>query len=455
MGIAYNTNIVRDGLAFHLDGMTIRGNKPTGNILSQYPWSLGTESEVFYNRNGTTGENERVIDTNPFGDNDIIWQSPFNDSASNGDGGWNTSRFPIDPTKMYRFSTWTRKKDLMGDGRFYLGVYGYDSSNSNIGLLRRTDGANNTNYYFHSPRFDNDVSGNIAVDEWVLSVGFVWPQNSGTGSVHPDQGIYNMSGTKVYSGGSRDAVWNTGTTQSLHRTYQYYSTTTNEIHQWWHPRVDVVDGTEPTIKELLNGIGRNWSLTKNGTDVNQHGSYWQNEAFQFEGGEYISLDSAVDIQNKDWTIEAWVKRSSTGATMGIVGDLQYNWLGLRITTSGYPYLVHGSTYGGISETHPSVTGTTDVGTDWCQIVGSYSYSAGQKIYCNGILENTNSGAAGKPMNLGPQRGPRYIGRSDNSSFGTTPFFFTGQIANVKIYQKELTSDEVKQNFNALRGRYGL
>jgi hypothetical protein len=34
-------------------------------------------------------------------------------------------------------------------------------------------------------------------------------------------------------------------------------------------------------------------------------------------------------------------------------------------------------------------------------------------------------------------------------------YFNGKISNVKMYNKTLTATEVKQNFNALRGRYGI
>jgi hypothetical protein len=34
-------------------------------------------------------------------------------------------------------------------------------------------------------------------------------------------------------------------------------------------------------------------------------------------------------------------------------------------------------------------------------------------------------------------------------------YFTGRISSVKIYSKGLSASEVRQNFNALRGRYGV
>jgi hypothetical protein len=38
---------------------------------------------------------------------------------------------------------------------------------------------------------------------------------------------------------------------------------------------------------------------------------------------------------------------------------------------------------------------------------------------------------------------------------TQSFFFNGRIAIAQIYNKALTAVEIKQNFNATRGRFGI
>ena len=40
-------------------------------------------------------------------------------------------------------------------------------------------------------------------------------------------------------------------------------------------------------------------------------------------------------------------------------------------------------------------------------------------------------------------------------FTTTPGYFPGYISSVKIYDRALTASEIQQNFNALRGRFGI
>ena len=68
-----------------------------------------------------------------------------------------------------------------------------------------------------------------------------------------------------------------------------------------------------------------------------------------------------------------------------------------------------------------------------------------KSYVNGsFVSNLNKGTATS------QNTDVKIGNSGN---GNEPF--DGKISNVKVYTKGLTATEVAQNFNALRGRYGI
>jgi hypothetical protein len=69
-----------------------------------------------------------------------------------------------------------------------------------------------------------------------------------------------------------------------------------------------------------------------------------------------------------------------------------------------------------------------------------------KLYINGELNHSNLiSARSNP------RGNLMIGR-----FGTgSSFYFPADIAFVKIYNIELSENQVKQNFEATRGRYGI
>ena len=123
MAIVYNPSIAKSGLVLNIDANNPKSNKGRNtNILSWYDWSTDLSDEITstgtwpsYWRNGEVGINTRVLDTNPFGVTDYVWDVSNQDATSDDDGGWSTSEFTIDPTKTYRFSTWMRRKTI-GNG---------------------------------------------------------------------------------------------------------------------------------------------------------------------------------------------------------------------------------------------------------------------------------------------------------------------------------------------------
>ncbi|MFZ2125871.1 MAG: prepilin-type N-terminal cleavage/methylation domain-containing protein [Candidatus Saccharimonadales bacterium] len=211
-------------------------NRDRFSVIKWASWTVGVGSVAGYTVNGDG--NSRVMDTNTRGVSDVVWDVSNQDAANDADGGWNGSNFSIDNTKMYRFSTFVRRKTI-GNGSFYLGTHGYPDA-----VLYRSNGNVNTNPYFTSRAWWGNAN------QWYLAVGFVWPAGSGTGSAMPESGIYSMDGSKVVS--NIDFVWQSTTTSAHHRSYLYYSTDITTNQQWYQPRVDIVDGTEPSISELLN-----------------------------------------------------------------------------------------------------------------------------------------------------------------------------------------------------------
>lgn len=144
---------------------------------------------------------------------------------------------------MYRLSTWVKRNNST-NGNFYLGCHGYGSVD---GVLRRDNNNNNTNPYFLS------TAGGFNPGEWQLVVGHIWPAGSGTGAEHPDSGRYTVSDGRI-GNISLDFVWRAETTTGRHRSYLYYSTDTSMRQQWVYPRMEIVDGTEPSIADLLAGV---------------------------------------------------------------------------------------------------------------------------------------------------------------------------------------------------------
>ena len=235
--------LVTDGLVAHfpMDGTTKgRSNRNKLNYSTWVVGSSGTQSGFSQNGDG----NSIIEDIGPFGESQAIWRTLGNDATSNDDGGWNGSQFSISHTLTYRYSVWVRRP-VQGNGSFYLGCQGGNVYNAN-----HTGTTVNTNPYF-------TVVGSLPVvnGEWVLVVGHVLGSGDTSYVNHPESGYYKPFSTTKVASISSDYRWTTTATNSYHRTYLYYSTNSSTNQQWCYPRVDLCDGTEPTIEDLVNGEG--------------------------------------------------------------------------------------------------------------------------------------------------------------------------------------------------------
>lgn len=84
---------------------------------------------------------------------------------------------------------------------------------------------------------------------------------------------------------------------------------------------------------------------------------------------------------------------------------------------------------------------------WTHIATSYDGRYG-KIYINGELASTND--FGSVLNINSGTGNMTIGDSGDGSRN-----FNGKISMFKLYNSALSDTEIKKNFNATRGRYGV
>ena len=227
-GSAVTTGIKTEGYIEDVSGNVSK------NYTSSHSWTAGTTGSIgIFGQNGSTSENSRVWGMGPRGNRVILWKA-VGDTTSGPDGGWNTSLFTIDNTKMYRFSVWI-KKSVTTDGTTYFGTGGSPS------VLKTLSGDDNSNPYF----WYGDLP---QLDRWYLLVGYIHAYDDTDTTNYG--GIYDgITGKKV--AGTTDYKFASGTTQTRHRTYLYYSTSGTATQYWWDPRVEEVNGSEPTIESLL------------------------------------------------------------------------------------------------------------------------------------------------------------------------------------------------------------
>lgn len=88
---------------------------------------------------------------------------------------------------------------------------------------------------------------------------------------------------------------------------------------------------------------------------------------------------------------------------------------------------------------------------WCNVVGTWDQSDNMKGYLNAVLTSTESGIT--EIQTNSNTGNLQVGGDTISEIKTS--FAVNQQSFVQIYDRALSEAEIKQNFNALRGRYGL
>lgn len=433
MGAFSGPGIVTNGLIVSLDANNRKSviDKITTSLIDTSSWASGqTDGVGVYSPNGSTGENARVLDTDPWGDTSVVWETRASGNG-NDDGGWNTSYFTIDRTKLYRFSVWVRRTSSTSGGTFYLGT------NSDGGVFSTQDGTEKGN-----PYWECSGTGKLTQNQWYLVCGHIYPAGTTYTGNHPDSGYFTISGgiTPVlglnYCNIVSDLKWGPTSTNVQHRCYHYYCGDNTTRLQFAYPRIDVCDGTQPSIYELLtskprqikNVVGSNYNAVMNSQSAISNGT------FKTSGSGVRAQISSLNLSSGSYTVMGASRYS--GATRGrIISAVNNNWL-----------LGH---WGSSTENHYAEGWVSGVGagsndTSWRIYVacGNTASDSWQK-YVNGLLIDNNANGSAGPNGI--QLGG-YAGTNEYSD---------GEVAILLIYNRVLTSAEVQQNFQALRGRFGI
>jgi hypothetical protein len=194
------------------------------------------------------------------------------------------------------------------------------------------------------------------------------------------------------------------------------------------------------------GTGTTWidlSGLNNGTLVNGLSFSTENNGYLvFDGSsDYVDLGYREDLLNLDITQSAWVYATSFSNWHGIISNMPSWGTGFSLQIGPVQKIA-----AMVSGVYLTTTWSPSLNT-WYNIVATHRSSDNLTIlYVNGIQENSTI---------------RSITYSENAitrigCFYTSPsILFPGNISNVMSYNRALTAAEVKQNFEATRGRYGI
>jgi len=168
------------------------------------------------------------------------------------------------------------------------------------------------------------------------------------------------------------------------------------------------------------------------------GSFGNNNSFTFDGvDDKISIppDPLATEARTAFTVSTWIKRANT--SNGIIfnnSSLYYfGWYFYGTSFRVYLYNIQITIF----------EQQSDLGldnTNWNNIaIVMDTDNSIEKLYVNGITKYSDT----SPRNYKDNTNPLLIGE------------FNGDIGPTKMYSKALSAQEVKQNYNALKGRFGL
>jgi hypothetical protein len=200
----------------------------------------------------------------------------------------------------------------------------------------------------------------------------------------------------------------------------------------------------------LTGSGTTGTLTNGPTFKLPQGGYWS-----FDGtDDYLAFGDIADLGTGDFTLSVWVYiPSGTASTFRAIlnkkgpsgADAGY---GIYYNTGMQKFLWSTANGSSASEIFTSNT-FASIENTWVNVV---------MVRQNGATNNGSYYVNGAYQSLASAATVLNVDSSYNLSLATaagpyTPYCFQGDIANAKIYNKALTSDEVLQNYQAEQYRF--
>lgn len=190
----------------------------------------------------------------------------------------------------------------------------------------------------------------------------------------------------------------------------------------------------PSSGSLINGVGYS---SENGNAWIFDGTDDRIQSFNFPA-------LGFDVP---WTFGCWFNTTATHATNVGIMTLSY-FPNLMMTPSGIVYLwnsIGTAPNTGFSYPTISSTGTYKDG-NWHQIVGSYNTGGLAKLYVDGNLINSASYA---PNGVRAIYSGVDLGEERNNGYR----YFNGRITSALVYNRELSFQEISQNYNATKSRF--
>jgi hypothetical protein len=163
----------------------------------------------------------------------------------------------------------------------------------------------------------------------------------------------------------------------------------------------------------------------------------------FVTDDFISFNDDTTLDSQTITVGVWARTNST--------DQNGFWFEKGSVNTQYSLFQEGGNIvwrqkiSGVLSSQYTLTATYVNTTNWFNVVGTFT-SGSRILYINGVQVNSDSPTGTIETNTAGLR----IG-----SYNSNGYHYNGDIGVVRVWTYALSAREVKQNFNALRGRFGI
>ena len=181
--------------------------------------------------------------------------------------------------------------------------------------------------------------------------------------------------------------------------------------------------------------------TNNGTLTNgpTFSSAGNASSIVFDGtNDFVGLGNILNLTT-NLSISAWCNISNLTGSQNIFAKPSQYWLHKELDTNKFRFKIEAFTRYEVEANLPLSTST------WYNLVGTYDRST-MKIYINGNFYNSTSISVTIQTTVSSLN----VGGWSN---GADPF--NGNIAIAQIYNRALSDQEILQNYNAQKSRFGL
>jgi hypothetical protein len=463
MGVNYNTSVVSNGLIMVLDAQNPKSYQYAENLL---PYSTQLYQTSAYPQTGVTLANNIIA---PDGTNTATLLMEDN-SVNN--AHWIAPGITGSIANTF-YTASCYYKPYSNDRNFFFQVF--DASIGGNGYTTIVTSNNGTSLQSSSAAGDYGyANGSFSIvpssNGW-FRVAMTWKTSSYT-SISMRIGMYN-TGAQYYNGNGTSGIYVWGPQIEKNSLVGPYTPTVSSSivsSQYWNNAAGntTFNLTKATIINAVTTYGSSSAnVVSYNSNIANTISYWDfsdilNYNITTEGGQYTNsfgfVPSVCPIPTTgSFTLTAFIKRSPSTYSLrenvfGNGGGAD-GWRFGYYANSGQPYYLIGGVGGtGYQEGGLGTISVSD--GKWHQLtilydraaqLGSYTVYG----YVDGVLSGSVTITAGASGNVAFTPNIPGIGVAGCCS----PFM--GALAYLAAYNRALTQNEVIQNFNALRGRFGI